>query len=104
MGRIFLAGTAQLAPSAAAIAQIPGPGRGVQDWMWSWGPWAIVMPLLLLFLILAVVGVVALIHYFWPDIISPESHRALDLLDERYARGEIDRDEYLQRRRDLGRR
>jgi putative membrane protein len=26
---------------------------------------------------------------------------ALELLDERYARGEIDRDEYQQRRRDL---
>lgn len=26
---------------------------------------------------------------------------ALDLLEERYARGEIDRDEYLQKKRDL---
>ena len=29
--------------------------------------------------------------------------RALDLLDTRYARGEIDREEYLQRRADLER-
>ena len=28
---------------------------------------------------------------------------AMDELDERYARGEIDRDDYLQRREDLGR-
>lgn len=30
-------------------------------------------------------------------------HRARDLLDERYARGDIDRDEYLERRADLER-
>lgn len=29
---------------------------------------------------------------------------ALDLLDERYARGEIDRDEYLQRKKDIAER
>lgn len=29
--------------------------------------------------------------------------RAIELLDERYARGEIDRDEYLERRADLER-
>jgi putative membrane protein len=28
---------------------------------------------------------------------------ALDVLEERYARGEIKRDEYLEKRRDLGR-
>ena len=35
---------------------------------------------------------------------APFSHRrptALDLLQERYARGEIDREEYEQRKRDL---
>jgi uncharacterized membrane protein len=33
-----------------------------------------------------------------PVIVSP----AISILDERYARGEIDREEYLARRKDLG--
>jgi len=34
---------------------------------------------------------------------QPAVGRALDVLEERYARGEIDREEYLERRRDLQR-
>lgn len=34
---------------------------------------------------------------------APPSRRARDLLDEAYARGEINREEYLQKREDLSR-
>jgi uncharacterized membrane protein len=41
----------------------------------------------------------------WDDTYPPRSggrrNSALDILDERYARSEIDREEYVQRRRDL---
>ncbi|HWM48253.1 MAG TPA: SHOCT domain-containing protein [Xanthobacteraceae bacterium] len=33
---------------------------------------------------------------------APRHSAGLDLLEERYARGEINRDEYLEKRRDLG--
>jgi putative membrane protein len=33
---------------------------------------------------------------------APRHSAGLDVLEERYARGEINRDEYLQKKRDLG--
>ena len=38
-----------------------------------------------------------------PDSAGRESRRALHILDERYAAGEINRDEYLERKNDLER-
>lgn len=32
---------------------------------------------------------------------GPEEKKAIDLLDERYARGEIKREEYLEKRKDI---
>lgn len=61
----------------------------------------------LLFLVLIVVGIVALLRGGWgghgprgghPHRRSP----GLEVLEERYARGEIQREEYLQKKRDLG--
>ena len=39
----------------------------------------------------------------WADPGGRARSRTADLLDERYARGEVDRDEYLERRADLER-
>ena len=71
---------------------------------WYW--WMPFHGLLWLLMVAAViVGVVVLIRYLWhgggPSGPAPGRSAALDQLDERYARGEIDRDEYLQRRRDI---
>lgn len=55
------------------------------------------MLIALLFLGLIVVLMIILTQ----KLRSEEKRRAIDLLDERYARGEIDREEYLQRRRDI---
>jgi putative membrane protein len=45
--------------------------------------------------------VVLLVRYFTRDSGGKTVKSALDILDARYARGEIDRDEYLKRRADL---
>jgi putative membrane protein len=58
----------------------------------------------LLFLVLIVVGIVFVVRSFSGDgrtTASPGGNRALDILDERFARGEIDQAEYEERRRTL---
>jgi putative membrane protein len=75
------------------------------DWGgWGWfGPFHFVIPLL--FWALIITGVVMLVRYAtgWGDHSSRQERRSpgLDALEERYARGEINRDEYLQKKRDI---
>ncbi|MBD3620228.1 MAG: SHOCT domain-containing protein [Chromatiales bacterium] len=63
--------------------------------------------LMLLFWIVVILGIVALARWLWSSTPSgtgksgSEQSRALDILDERYARGEIDEDEYQEKRRKL---
>jgi putative membrane protein len=74
-----------------------GPYQG--QWMGWWMPFHGVLSLL--FLALVIAGIVALVR-------SPRDGRhgrrssGLAVLEERYARGEIDREEYLQKKHDLG--
>ena len=46
--------------------------------------------------------VALIIRYLIRGRDGKSEHTALDILETRYARGEIDRDEYLKRRADLG--
>lgn len=58
----------------------------------------------LIVLALAVVGIVLLLRALSRDqVSSPAARRSagLDALEERYARGEIKRDEFLEKKRDL---
>ena len=69
------------------------------------GWWAFAMMFMsLAFIALIVVGVVLVVRSSSHEERSrarPEPNRALDLLDERFARGEIDQVEYEERRRVL---
>jgi putative membrane protein len=77
-------------------------GMGMMSWGWTplHGVFA------LLFLIVAIVAAVALVRAIsgGRDAAgsSDRRSRALDLLEERYAKGEIDRDEYRQKKGDIG--
>ena len=73
----------------------------------GWGGWMLFHGIFsLVLLLLAIAGIVALVRL----IMKPAAHPAetsrrspgLDVLEQRYASGEIDRDEYLQKKGDLG--
>jgi putative membrane protein len=92
-----------LLPPGTVIAMWwDGPYQGMGHWM-GWG-----MPffgiLLLIVLVLVIVGLVALARRLFVGGGAPgRSHSSgLDILEERYAKGEMNRDEYLQKKRDLG--
>jgi putative membrane protein len=77
--------------------------------MYEWGPgWGGGMffgPLFMIaLLVLSVVVIVALVRWFSGERVLPrESNRTpRDILDERFAKGEIDREDYDARRKALG--
>ena len=71
--------------------------------MWSmWGMWGLGMLLVMLvFWGLAIAGLVLAVRWLMQQGRPSRSDAALEILRERYAKGEIDREEYLARKRDL---
>lgn len=81
-------------------------GPGMMGWGgYGWGWWGILMGIaMLLFWVLVIGGiawlVISLLRQGQPAV-STGGGRALDILQERYAKGEITREQYEQMRRDL---
>jgi putative membrane protein len=69
------------------------------SWTWMGQHWWWFMPFGGLWLVIVLVAVFAALMLRSPHR-GPRS-LALDLLEQRYARGEIGRDEYLEKRKDL---
>lgn len=90
------------AASPALAQQDVGPWR-MHDWGWGWGGMWLGPIFMLLVLAGLVAGIVALVRAFAGDrpASDPGRRNAREILDERYARGEIDREEYLRRRDDM---
>ena len=98
--------TAALTPVAAWAQTQAGPyGYGPQM-MWGWG-WSgmILGPLLMLLMLAAVItAIVVVVRWVGGPWLTPPSHlppgrTAMDILNERFARGEIDQAEYEAKRR-----
>ncbi len=104
----FLYSTIALpALSAAAWAQQDSrPVYGYESHMWDSGGWFFLGPLMMILFLAGIVALIVLaVRWAGGDGVSrpQQSGRTpLDILRERFARGEIDRDEFEERRRALG--
>ena len=83
----------------------PGPGQMMNDWGWGF-MW--LMPLVMMaWFALMIAVIVLLVRWLGGGSggrsggRSASTRTARDILDERYARGEIDQEEYLQRQKDI---
>lgn len=114
--RILIAG------AGTAIGSVPtrlwaqamsgtGPGEYTHGphMMWDGGWFGMILGPIFMILLLAVLIAAIVVVVRWaasPSVRTalphvPSERAALDILKERYARGEIDRDEYMQRKADL---
>ncbi len=81
-----------------------GMGPGMMGWGYGMGwLWMIIM---IVFWVAVIVGIILLIRWIILSMKSTSQHgiqeeSALDILKKRYARGEIDREEFEQRKKDL---
>ena len=78
-------------------------GNGWGDGGWGWGAWVFMAIMMLIFFALVAAVLIALLRPGgWSAGAIPRRadgvEDALRLLDERFARGEVDADEYIKRR------
>lgn len=81
----------------------PGMMGGWGGWGGGANLWLGLLTMLFWVLILAGIGLVVVwaVRHMGPRETTDSSPRALDILKERYARGELTREQYEQMRRDL---
>jgi uncharacterized membrane protein len=76
-----------------------GPGMMGSQYGYGMGPWMLIF--MLIFLVLVIAGIVLLVRYLSPHARVKPSDDALEVLKRRYARGEIQKAEFEEKRKDL---
>ena len=75
---------------------------GMHPMSWMWGAWGLgMMVMMLVFWGAVIIGIVVAIRWLAAHGDRSRSDRALDILRERYARGDINKDEFEAKQRDL---
>jgi putative membrane protein len=98
------ASTAACLAQAAPDQNYQGPWHMMHDWTWGGGG-MILGPLYMIIWLAILVAVVILVMRYMgamPATRNGGMRTPREILDERYARGEIDHDEYEKRRKALG--
>ena len=85
-----------------------GPGWGMMGGWGGYGGYGYGIFGMIIWVVI-LIAVVALVVWLVRSLAGPGMHHlpprrssGLDVLEERYARGEINRDEYLQKKKDMG--
>jgi len=101
--KLFAAATAVATLAVPAQAQPFGPGMMGWGGGYGFGPvHLIVWVVILIGLVVGIVWLVRSLTGGGPAAQEPARRSAgLDVLEERYARGEVNRDEYLQKKKDI---
>lgn len=106
--RIATATVVAIAALGPAMAQGSSPADrwGYGPHMWGWGGYGMIFGPLFMILVLAAIIAVAVLLVRWlgvmPSAAAPAEKSPVDILRERFARGEIDQKELEARRKVLG--
>ena len=80
-----------------------GWGWGMHPMWGVWGAWGIaMMVMMLLFWGVVIVGIVLGIRWLVDQGREPQRDTAMDILRQRYARGDVTKEEFEAKKRDLG--
>ena len=91
-----------LAPALAQAQARFYEWRGEMHPMWWWG-WGIgMMAMMFLFWLIFIVGLIVAIRWLLGKSREQKPDSALEILRERFARGEINKEEFEARKKDLG--
>ena len=87
-----------LAQGILLQGQMPGPPQGRWPWQYGMigGGWGI-----FIWGIIILGGIVLLVRYIFPQTGSRSSEDSLGILKKRYAKGEIEKEEFEAKRKDL---